>query len=484
MNQQERPRPRISEAGRARALDAARAMANELDLVTSVAPHAAHRWSHSVGSLPTLHLDDVSAIPFLADIDGVEEYQHRGRLRARDGDFFATVTPSAPGYEDYCRDRLGLGSPIDLKADGVDAPLAVAAACGRGEAFTRLTERAGAAGAYAIHPYMGIESVWELAASLARAASVPVSVLAPPPSVTWIANDKMLLSALVAASVGEEAIVETQVTHTVDGLAAALIALSGRHEKVAFKRLRTASAMGNAVYESAALRALSPEQVGELIGAELARMEWGGDEPVLAVAWEETDCSPSTQWWVPPEGAGDPQLDGIYEQILAGEEKVFVGSRPSRLSPTIERGLVDQSFPVVIALQALGYTGRCSFDHLVHGDIVSDKDECTLRITECNGRWGGTSTPMSLLDRLIDGPRPPYRAQDIQDDQLVGVTFPELLTRLDDLLFDPTRGTGHLILYNVGPLERHGKLDVISIGDTQEDAERRLVDELPRRLLG
>ena len=43
---------------------------------------------------PSLQLDDVSGIPFLSDIAGVEEYQHRARLRARAGDLFAAVTPA------------------------------------------------------------------------------------------------------------------------------------------------------------------------------------------------------------------------------------------------------------------------------------------------------------------------------------------------------------------------------------------------------
>ena len=48
---------------------------------------------------PVLHLEDVSAIPFLVDIAGVKEYQHRARLRAKSGDLYATMTPGDPRYE-------------------------------------------------------------------------------------------------------------------------------------------------------------------------------------------------------------------------------------------------------------------------------------------------------------------------------------------------------------------------------------------------
>jgi len=139
---------------------------------------------------PTLYLDDVSAIPFLVNIAGVEEYQHRARVRASDGDLFATVTPPAPGYEVYCRERLRLGAPEDVVAEPVGSPLAVAEACSEGAAFARIAERARQAGGLLVHPYMSIEPVWRLAQRVSSVASVEVKVIGPPPPVTWLANDK------------------------------------------------------------------------------------------------------------------------------------------------------------------------------------------------------------------------------------------------------------------------------------------------------
>ena len=51
-------------------------------------------------AVPTLHLEDVSAIPFVNVIAGVELYQHRARVRSYTGDVFAAVTPVVDGYED------------------------------------------------------------------------------------------------------------------------------------------------------------------------------------------------------------------------------------------------------------------------------------------------------------------------------------------------------------------------------------------------
>ncbi len=155
----------------------------------------------------------------------------------------------------------------------------------------------------------------------------------------------------------------------------------------------------------------------------------------------------------------------------------------------------------------VGPEGSSAFDLLVVGDPHGD---CRVRFVECNGRWGGTSIPMHLVDRLMGekgspqparrrevaggravgvGPRgtersqrPPYRAQDFVHPDLVGVDFSDILARVGDALYDPATGRGRYIFYNVGPLAGSGKLDVIAIGQTQEDAEKALEEELPALL--
>ena len=81
--------------------------------------------------------------------------------------------------------------------------------------------------------------------------------------------------------------------------------------------------------------------------------------------------------------------------------------------------------------------------------------------------------------RLVDGPRPPYRAQDVVDEGLVGRRFGELLDRVGNEVYDPRTGRGCFVFYNVGPLEPSGKLDVIAIGQTQEEAELAMTETLP-----
>ena len=64
------------------------------------------------------------------------------------------------------------------------------------DALDPIAAHAREAGGLVLHPYMGIEDVWELAAMLSVDSKAPVHVLAPPPPVTWIANDKALFDEL------------------------------------------------------------------------------------------------------------------------------------------------------------------------------------------------------------------------------------------------------------------------------------------------
>ena len=453
--------------------------AGRINLAAQLEPFAQQRWNGSDRGKPVLHLDDFSGIPFLEGVSGVVDYQHRARLRARGGDLYAAVTDPTPGYEDYCRERLRLQSVDFVQARTTEGGAALARACGEGEAWQQILRAARGAGGLDVHPFMGIEPVWQLARRIAEEADVAVTVFAPPPPVTWIANDKASFSELVEMLLGPRWLVESEAAADAASLARALTELAARHTRVALKRLRCASAMGNEVYESRRLLAQGLARTEQQVRSFLERTGWLGDEEVLAVAWEETELSPSTQLWIPPRGVGPPRLDGIYEQLLAGDRKVFFGSRPSNLPARVDAALAAASLEIAAGLQALGYVGRCSFDLLVVGDPAG---EFEIRFTECNGRWGGTSTPMSLLDRLLGSPRPPYRAQDLVNPGLVGVSFLQILKAVGDEAYDARTANGRYIFYNTGPLAEFGKLDVIALGSSQAAAETALEEDLPRLL--
>ncbi len=444
-----------------------------------ISPFFDRRWDGELKDATVIHLDDFSAIPFLVDITGVEEYQHRARLRARQGDAYVAATPPTLGYEAYCGRKLGLEPVEMLSASSAKNPLELSRACSQGKVAARLVEIAQASKRFLIHPFMGIEKVWELGALIAEEAQTDVSLIAPPPPVTWLANDKFLFTEIVMHVLGPEWLVESELAEGVSSLAVALASLAKRHSRVALKRLRCASAMGNHVFESATICAMPESEIAETVQKFLERTEWDGQEAVFAVAWEESDHSPSTQLWIPPEGRGQVRLDGIYEQILAGERRVFVGSRPSTLPKAVNDRLGMASIQVASALQSLGYVGRCSFDFILRGDL---EGEFEARFTECNGRWGGASTPMALLDRLFPEGRPPYRARDFVHPDLVGAAFNDVLAVVDKAVWDHRSGTGRFLFYNTGPMRAYGKLDVIALGSSQPEADAALEEDLPRIL--
>ena len=104
------------------------ALRERLDLDQATRPYAELQWTNRLEGSPTLCIDDFTAIPFL-DVPGAEEYQHRARLRAHEGDYFAAVTEPCPGYETYCRDTLELGNATLIETHSRFGRWAVARSC-------------------------------------------------------------------------------------------------------------------------------------------------------------------------------------------------------------------------------------------------------------------------------------------------------------------------------------------------------------------
>lgn len=474
------PTPGLTDHDRGDARRVADLLRERWSLDAELRPFQTFAYDSHAADWPHLHLEDVTGIPFLDGVVGIEQYQHRARVRAQHGDLFAAGTTPAPGYEDYCQQRLALGAPELILATDED-PRAIAQACNTPDVLDRLADHARHAGGLVIHPYMAIAAVWELADALRARTDLPCAVLGPPPPTLWIANDKSHLSTLVEELLGPEWIVETARAKDALAIAQALSDLATRCDWVGLKRTRCASAMGNLVLDARELRAASPDELRTLVETFLTRTQWCEGEDVLIVEWLQTDLSPSTQVWIPPASQGPPRLDGVYEQLLEGPEKMFLGSRPSTLPDALNAKMGQASLKVCDALQKLGYVGRCSFDFIVSGDPLSP--DAHPRITECNGRWGGTSTPMHLVDRLFPAHRPHYVATDFYlPPSHQGMTFPELCEQLGDDLYDASTGTGRYILYNVGPLAERGKFDIIALGETPAIARQNLEDHLPQRL--
>ncbi|HUE95453.1 MAG TPA: hypothetical protein VMN39_02285 [Longimicrobiaceae bacterium] len=429
---------------------------------------------------PVLALDDYSEIPFLQDIVGVPWYQYRARVRCGDGDWYAVARPAIPGYEEYNRDYLGLGRARVIRlGPACHDDLALAASLRADAAsFGTLCDVARREGGLVLHPYMGIEPVWRLAESIRTQTGAAVRVLAPYPEVTRLANDKARFSEVVRKLLGADALARTTTTNDASLIAELLRAEVERSETVALKMPSCASGMGNRLFDARSLRGKSPETFHALVDRFLEEKEWNGCDPVLVVEWHRDVIeSPSTQCWIPPEGAGEPEVEEVYQQFLLGEEQVFEGAMLSGLPRRIRHDLMTASWSICRVFQTLGYVGRCSFDALVVGKTL---ENARVKLVECNGRWGGTSTPMHLVKRVFgDFRRVPYKAQDYVDPRLRGLDFVGLMELFEGQLYDRRTGKGRVLLYNVGGITEHGKFDLAVTGRTYAEIERYLSTRIP-----
>ena len=157
-----------------------------------------------------------------------------------------------------------------------------------------------------------------------------------------------------------------------------------------------------------------------------------------------------------------------------------MGSRRADLPDTLQTACVDRSWLLARLFQRLGYVGRCSFDLLVTGEDLSSG---RVVFIECNGRWGGTSGPMTLMNRLFgDWRRHPYATSEVILPGFEHVRFEQLLEEFQDELFDARTGRGRLIFYNPGAITVRPGISVLSLGETWEEATAAVSDEIPRRI--
>jgi hypothetical protein len=141
---------------------------------------------------------------------------------------------------------------------------------------------------------------------------------------------------------------------------------------------------------------------------------------------------------------------------------------------------VDRSWLLARLFQRLGYVGRCSFDLLLVGD---DERTAQVKLVECNGRWGGTSGPMTLMNRLFgDWTSRRYATMEVSLPGLEAVTFSEVLEAFADDLYDHRTGEGRLVVYNPHALTARSSLDVLVLGASREEVRRAVAVEIPSRM--
>jgi hypothetical protein len=429
-------------------------------------------------AVPSLVLEDHSGIDLFGPADEAT-YANRALLLAGGDDLVVIGIRRSPAFQAYCRDVLRLGAPEILTPTGHPPHHFLAVRCLHdAELLERVARRARAAGGLNLLPYMGTGGAWALAGAIAARSGVTVWVGAPPPRLTNRANDKIWFAERVAEVLGEQALPPSHPVFSLSTLTRRVIALSKEHASVVVKLPASAASAGNFVFASDEL-SLSARDVRARLRDAMREAGWRGSFPLLASGWEQPiAASPSVQLWL--QGDRAPVVEGIFEQALIGRTAGFTGSAPADLPARWLKRIASEAVRLGWLFQHLGYFGRCSFDAILVG---GDPAGWQLHWVECNGRWGGTSIPMTLANRLVgDWRRRPFVVVDTRcAEPGPSVEFGRLLEEIGDDLFVPgVREVGIVLLRPTG---RSAGIAFMAFGDTVLAARAKVHKLLPAERL-
>jgi hypothetical protein len=316
-----------------------------------------------------------------------------------------------------------------------------------------------------LHPYMSAEGTWRLAAELTARSGSPVSVLGPPPALTALVNNKCSFLEVARLVAGERSVIPFCAASELAGVAPFIDRLRGRASHFVIRLADSTAGLG--------ARKLSVDSMpaGTALRRELevilTALGWDGRGDFLLTEWVPSLASVSAQLWIPPGDTGNPACEGVYRQHLNPDNGMqFWGAAPARLPAALDAELRRLSCLLCLTFQRAGYVGRCSFDFVLAGEHL---DSATPVFVECNGRWGGVSAVMSLVDRISRcGVRPAHTFGPVSGDSLRGADLRDVLAVLGGDLYDARQRNGQgIVLYYPGGLPS-GRVDLCAVGPDQE----------------
>lgn len=328
-------------------------------------------------------------------------FEYRSLLLAGDGDMVVLSGTPDIAFESYCHDSLALGTPefLRLSEDTGRRYLPLAERCLATPALMeRLCDICRQNYGLDILPYLGRGTAWKLASAIAARTGSPVHVAAPPPRLTQRVNDKVWFTEQVRKVLNRGSLPPSYSVFGPAALAGRIAAIARRFPQVIVKVPDSAGSQGNVRIHSADIEGWPVATLRQWILDSLRARGWSDIYPLLVGVWESAVLqSPSVNLWVPSPDDGLPVIEGIFVQTLQGPEGTFIGAEPSDLPKAVETRLADGALALGYLLQRLGYFGRCGFDAVLVGSSIEDAE---IHWIECNGRWGGVSTPMTLANRL------------------------------------------------------------------------------------
>lgn len=396
---------------------------------------------------PLLLLEDHRDIELMPD-DRVASHEYRMFGLARDDDFLLISRSRIKSFETYSRNVFGHNGPHIIEVDRGDIRLRVplAAAClNNEEALSKLATAAASAGTLNICPYLSTGHDWLLGAEIAWRSGCPVQICAPLPQLSRLVNDKLWFAGHIKMILGNDSVPPTYSVYGPIAAAAILSKLARTHDRLVIKLPASAGSMGNLVLESDYVRSLTSRKLRDELIERLHAIGWRDRFPILIGVWEVAAlASPSAQVWIPRTDDGPPIIEGIFGQILAGENQSFIGATAIDLPQPLEARFYQEALEIAYYFQCLGFFGRMSLDALLTGPDLSN---AALHWIECNGRWGGVSIPMTAarnLPGIEDSSELLVVQRVFRDSNITG--FDALLKDVSTWIYSRDKGEGAVFL--------------------------------------
>ena len=211
----------------------------------------------------------------------------------------------------------------------------------------------------------------------------------------------------------------------------------------------------------------------------------------------EEKCSPSVQCIIDP--LGGTTIFVTHDQVLGGaNQQIFLGAHfPANKEYAVEIGKIGKQ--VAEKLKDQGVIGIFSIDFI----SIRENNQWKHFAIEINLRKGGTTHPYLTLQYLTQGnydastatyytaigqPRYYKCSDNLQSEHYKGLTPHDLIeiSTGNDLLYDGSTQEG-VIFHMIGALSQYGKLGVLCIGASPEEAARlyqKTVEVLDRERRG
>lgn len=404
------------------------------------------RVRRGLGEGAAIVIGDTAEIALMRDTER-HHLDYRLGWLARSGDLVVVGGPACTAFESYQRrilDEPGIGY-LHVRTHWQGRRHAVARLCLHDEAvYDSLLRYVRESGDTTLIAHITTGTIWALAARLAAATGATIRVAGPPPLLSRRVNHKLWFGSVAARLLGADMIPTKRSAYSASALTRHVAELAGRYRKLAVKVPDSAGSAGNVVFECAPLRHLRPAALHARLRHAMTALGWPPPFPMAVEVWDaDVLSSPSVQAWI-PAGGTLPVIEGIYQQVLEGEAQAFAGAVEAELPAALDETLSCGAMQLALLFQELGYFGRCSFDTIVYRDA---RGRAGLHWIECNGRWGGVSVPMSLVNRLAPGrERPPHVIVQRKDLEFRARPFPALEVEFADQRVARDLSSGTLFL--------------------------------------